>query len=48
MPFDPAAYVPEEGEETEFGGLKMLKSMGVKMNYVRALDLNNTVIEIGI
>ncbi|MBQ6134617.1 MAG: ATP-binding protein [Lachnospiraceae bacterium] len=48
MPFDPAAYVSEEGEETEFGGLKMLKSMGVRMNYVRTLNLNNTVIEVKI
>ena len=46
IPFDPVSYEPEESMEHEIGGLEMLKSMGVKMNYVRALNLNNTVIEV--
>ena len=48
IPFDPVSYEPAEGAEHELGGLELLKRMAVKMNYVRTLNLNNTVIEIDI
>ena len=48
IPFDPVAHETAEGVEHELGGLELLKKMKVKMNYVRTLNLNNTVIEVEI
>lgn len=46
IPFDPVSYVPMEHEPYEIGGLEMLKCLTVKMNYMRVINLNNTIIEI--
>ena len=46
IPFDPAAYEPETDDPERIGGLRLLKSMKVKMNYMRVINLNNTIIEI--
>lgn len=46
VPFNPVAYEAEEREPQEIGGLELLRRMAVKMNYMRAISLNNTIIEI--
>ena len=46
IPFDPAAYEPEDTDLENIGGLRLLKSMSVKMSYMRVINLNNTIIEI--
>ena len=47
MPFDPVAYEPKEHDKYEIHGLELIKKMSVKMKYVRTINLNNTIIEIG-
>ena len=47
MPFDPVAYEPKEHDEYEIHGLELIKKMSVTMKYVRTINLNNTIIEIG-
>ncbi|MBR1450748.1 MAG: ATP-binding protein [Lachnospiraceae bacterium] len=46
IPFDPVSYEPPEHEEFEMGGLELIKRMAVKINYMRVINLNNTVIEV--
>ena len=46
VPFDPAAYVPEEHDSGIIGGLELLKKMAVKITYMRVISLNNTIIEV--
>ncbi len=46
IPFDPVSYVPNEHDDYEIHGLLLIKKLAVKMTYVRAISLNNTVIEL--
>lgn len=45
IPFDPTDY-PVDSEEFEIHGIEVVKSITDKIQYMRVLDLNNTVIEI--
>lgn len=45
IPFDPTDY-PEDSGEFEIHGIEVVKSITDKIQYMRVLDLNNTVIEI--
>ena len=46
IPFNPVDYVPEEHDEHDIRGLELIKKLAVKMTYVRAISLNNTIIEL--
>ncbi|MBR5337151.1 MAG: ATP-binding protein [Lachnospiraceae bacterium] len=46
IPFNPVEYVPKEHEEYDIRGLELIRKLAVKMTYVRAISLNNTVIEL--
>ena len=48
VPFNPAAYEPKEHEDYEIGGLELIKKLAVRINYMRVISLNNTIIEIEI
>ncbi len=43
--FDPVGYESECDNELEMTGLKLIKTLAVKMTYLRAISLNNTIIE---
>ena len=45
MPFDPVRYKPPEHEEKTIGGLELIRDLAIRMEYVRVISLNNTVIE---
>ena len=44
IPFDPTDYTVDSGE-FEVHGIEVVKSITDKIQYMRVLDLNNTVIE---
>lgn len=46
IPFDPTDYTVDSGE-FEVHGIEVVKSITDKIQYMRVLDLNNTVIEMG-
>ena len=48
IPFNPVEYEPEEHDEYDIRGLELIKKMTVKMTYVRAISLNNTIIELNL
>ena len=45
VPFDPTSYV-FDGEDFDISGIEIVKRIASRVSYVRAIDLNNTVIEI--
>lgn len=47
IPFDPTDY-PVDSEEFDVHGIEVVKRITDKIQYMRVLDLNNTVIEMGI
>ncbi|MCR4561906.1 MAG: ATP-binding protein [Bacilli bacterium] len=46
MPFDPTKYEFDEDEDYSTSGILLIKKLTDKMNYMRVLNLNNTVFEI--
>ena len=46
VPFDPTTY-EFDGDVYDISGIEIVKRLASKISYVRAIDLNNTVIEIG-
>ncbi len=48
IPFNPLDYVPQEETEVTVGGIGLLKKITSDFQYMRALNLNNTVIELNI
>lgn len=46
VPFDPVHYEPREHEPYEIGGLELIRKMSVELNYMRVINLNNTIIVI--
>jgi O-antigen/teichoic acid export membrane protein len=44
VPFNPAEY-EADGEEFDIHGIELLKKISSKINYMRSIDLNNTIIE---
>ena len=46
IPFDPTQYQPEEENKFLLGGINLIKGLAKKLNYVRVLNMNNTIIEI--
>jgi anti-sigma regulatory factor (Ser/Thr protein kinase) len=44
IPFNPAEY-ENDGEEFDIHGIELLKKISSKINYMRSIDLNNTIIE---
>ena len=46
IPFDPVSYEPGEHDEYDVRGLDLIRKLAVKMKYLRALNLNNTIIEL--
>ncbi len=45
VPFDPVAYQPPDDDKS-ISGLELIKKLAVGMKYVRAISLNNTIIEL--
>ena len=45
VPFDPVRYKPPEHDKKTIGGLELIRDLAVRMEYVRVISLNNTVIE---
>ena len=45
IPFDPTDYTVDAGE-FEVHGIEVVKNITDKIQYMRVLDLNNTVIEV--
>lgn len=48
VPFDPTQYAPEEEGTFRLGGIGLIKQAATKFSYIRALNMNNTVIELDI
>ena len=46
IPFDPTQYQPEEENKFLLGGINLIKGLAKNLNYVRVLNMNNTIIEI--
>ncbi|MCR4557706.1 MAG: ATP-binding protein [Saccharofermentans sp.] len=46
IPFDPTSYEAPEHDKYKITGLELVRQIAVKMNYMRAISLNNTIIEI--
>ena len=46
IPFDPTQYQPDEEIKFLLGGINLIKGLAKKLNYVRVLNMNNTIIEI--
>ncbi len=46
VPFNPTEYQSQEEEGFLVGGIATIKKIADKLNYIRVLDLNNTVIEL--
>ncbi len=44
IPFDPTTYQTEENE-FDIHGIEVIKAIATKITYIRAIDLNNTVLE---
>jgi Na+-driven multidrug efflux pump/anti-sigma regulatory factor (Ser/Thr protein kinase) len=44
VPFNPAEYENDD-EEFDIHGIELLKKVSSKINYIRSIDLNNTIIE---
>jgi anti-sigma regulatory factor (Ser/Thr protein kinase) len=47
VPFNPVEYETDR-EEFDIHGIELLKKISSKINYIRSIDLNNTVIEFNI
>lgn len=45
VPFNPLEYVPEE-EEVSVGGISLLKNIMSDFQYMRVLNMNNTIVEL--
>ena len=48
MPFDPTKYEIDNDEKYTTSGIKLVESITNKMQYMRILNLNNTILEINI
>ena len=46
IPFDPTEYSPEEKDVYSTGGIEIVRKLATNIVYIRAIDMNNTVIEI--
>ncbi len=46
VPFDPTRYAPEDEGAFRLGGIGLIKAAATKLDYLRVLDMNNTVIEL--
>lgn len=44
--FDPTSYEPEEEEKYSIGGIQVIRKLATKLDYMRVLDMNNTIIEV--
>ena len=44
VPFDPTTYQTEE-DDFDIHGIEVIKAIATKITYIRAIDLNNTVLE---
>lgn len=47
IPFDPTDY-PQDAEDFNIHGIEVVKRITDKIQYMRVLDLNNTILEIGL
>ena len=48
VPFNPLEYQQQEEEEVTVGGIALIKKMASQFQYMRVLNMNNTVIELDI
>ncbi len=48
VPFNPMEYKQKEQEEVTVGGIALIKKMASNFQYMRVLNMNNTVIELNI
>ena len=48
MPFDPTKYEVDNDQIYTTSGIKLVESITNKMQYMRILNLNNTILEINI
>lgn len=48
IPFNPLEYVPQKEEEVTVGGIGLLKKITSDFQYMRALNMNNTVVKLNI
>ena len=46
--FDPTAYEPTDAEEMAFTGIEVVRKVATTFTYLRILNTNNTVMEIGV
>jgi anti-sigma regulatory factor (Ser/Thr protein kinase) len=47
VPFNPVEY-ESDSDDYDIHGIELLKKISSKINYIRSIDLNNTVIEFDI
>jgi anti-sigma regulatory factor (Ser/Thr protein kinase) len=47
VPFNPVEY-ENDNDKFDIHGIELLKKISSKINYIRSLDLNNTVVEFNI
>ncbi len=47
IPFDPTDY-PQDAKDFDIHGIEVVKRITDKIQYMRVLDLNNTILEIGL
>ena len=48
VPFNPLEYQQQEEEEVTVGGIALIMKMTSQFQYMRVLNMNNTVIELDI
>ena len=46
--FDPTQYQPGDEEEMRFHGIEVVRKVAKEFNYLRVLNMNNTIMEIGL
>lgn len=44
-PFNPLEYIYDEDEFASIHGINLIKAIATNINYIRAMDMNNTIIE---
>lgn len=49
--FDPVSYagqLKDDADDLDIGGIRLLLALSEKVNYTRALDMNNTIVEVAL
>ena len=48
IPFDPLGYQQQKEGAVALGGISLIKKMASEFQYMRVLNMNNTVVELNI